>query len=589
MAQYDLIPNYVEGDFLTALIKNTDLLKNSDTFKDYNYHGANMTMLLELLAYLSDFSSFHTNMVAKNVFMDSANVYETVHSLASQKGYVPRGYVSSFLTASVTIADANLSVGDQVVVKPWVTIDTQKRTSNNEMLYYTITQETTNTVKQNGSISFDVNMREGKLKTLSYRGENIIDNKIILPFHNFDHGTYPFVIPSIALFVNDEEWVRVNDFYDNISGLNDKTEDGNVYMLVYDKYGRYVIEFSSSFNIPKKIDDIRANLLKSTGIDGIIGAQEINFSKIKTKGLSVKNITKNYDIPITSIVEFVNPEASVGGNNPESIRELKINSRANVHSQYRNITSRDYKYHLEARSDVAKGIAWGEQEQDPGNVIEYNKIYLSVIPEVGNGTLFRSGTINTETVEWVEDEDGAVVGNIEIPTTYNTDFHDDLLIYLEPRKMLNVYEIPMIPEIVYFRFDISIRTKRTYNFADVMDDVRNKLIYFFDRNNREFRETINFMDIENFIRDISITTDTNLFKNINGVDNVVIREVSTYTHSLPVDERQTIYEPNENQNFPQYATPAMQGYVDNRLRAVKLKYNQFAMLVVGMCRFYSEN
>jgi len=330
------------------------------------------------------------------------------------------------------------------------------------------------------------------------------------------------------------------------------------------------------------------------------------------------------------ILEFYNDEPSIGGNDPESIQEIKIGARSNVHSQYRNITGRDYRYHLEARSDVVKGLAWGEQEIDPGNVLEYNKTYLSVIPQAGTPEidgegdlvidettgfhypyLFAFGTINTEVIEWswTDDKGQILSAPIEISTEYVNDFKNDLLQYLEPRKMLNNYEIPVLPDIVYFRFDIGIRARRTYSFKDVMTDVRDKLIFFFNPYNRLFKDEISFMDIHNFILDLSITSETNDFKFIAGVDNLVLRDLGTYT-TFNYDCNQHIFEPhcvdcgytpsggpppsgspvdvNNRGRFPQYKYDALQYHVDNKLRPILLDYNQSPMIAVDMCRFFKE-
>ena len=589
----DLVPSYLEADFLTALTKNTILMKASNTFQDYNYHGANMTMILELLSYLADFSSFHTNMVAKNVYMDSANVYETVHSLAEQKGYDPRGYVSPYVTVTVEVS-GSFNIGDQIYVEPWQMFNTGLKTDTNDQIYYTITDEFTHTVTAVGIVSFDITMRQGVLETLTYTGNDLIDNNIIMPFHQYDYGTYPYVSNAINVWINTEKWQRTNDFYDKLSGLLDLEGDNdNVYMFKYDKYRRYILQFDTSRKVPVVSDDITIKLLNSLGTNGGIQSRALSVDTLKSTGITIRNITQNSIIPISKILTFTNFEPSIGGSNPENIEEMKIGARSNVHSQYRNITGKDYRYHLEARSDVVRGLAWGEQEVDPGNVLEYNKTYFTVIPEKGTTTLFALGTINTEVIHWswTDNLGQTITAPIEIARSYVGGFKNDLLQYLEPRKMLNNYEVPVLPDIVYFRFDIGIRVRRIYTYNDVMNDVRNKLVYFFDPSNRLFNEEISFMDIHNFILDLSITSETDDFKFIAGVDNLVLRDIGTYT-TFNTGLEQTIFEPPTTYGvrgrFPQYKYPALQNHFENKFRPVELDYNQFPMLVVDMCRFFSE-
>lgn len=608
----DLVPSYVEADFLTALVKNTELLKASDTFKDYNYHGSNFTMLLELLSYLADFSSFHTNNVAQNVYMDSANIYETVHSLAQQKGYHARGYVSPYLTTTVEIS-GSFNVGDQITITPWQQISTGFEAENGEEIYYSITDEFTYTVPLPDGyadmtpeeqataltdpvslITFDIFMRQGIIETLTYTGEDIVDNSIIFPFYTFDYGTYPFTIPAINVWINDEKWVRTDDFYDKLSGLIDLQGDSDdVFMFKYDKYRRYVLQFNTSRNVPRPIDEITVKALRSLGSLGGLQERALDVNMAVQAELLVYNTTTDQQIPVENILTFTNYEPSIGGSDPEDIEEIKTGARANTHSQYRNITGKDYRYHLEARSDVVRGLAWGEQEIDPGNVLEYNKTYITVIPEKGYDTLFALGTINTSIREWswTDNLGQTIASPIEYATEYVDGFKNSLLQYLEPRKMLNNYEIPVLPDIVYFRFDIGIRVRRTFTYKSVMEDVRDKLAYFFKPSNRLFHEEISFMDIHNFILDPSITSEESEFKYIAGVDNLVFRDIGTYT-TFNIGEEQEIFEPptvfGDRGQFPQYKYPEHQEHFDNKFRPVLLDYNQFPMLVVSMCRFFRE-
>jgi len=534
-------------------------------------------------------------MVAKNTYMESANVYETVHALSLLKGYYPLGYVSSYTSISCTLSASDqmntyISDGDQLVIEPWNPVDIGIQALDGTSLVYNTTSETIIDINQYNSpiidnkVSFNFYMREGVIEEIEYNYKDIIDNEIILPFHHYDHGNYPFIIPSVSVHVNNDEWTRIHDFYDIMSGLETDVGD-DVYMFVYDKYNRYSIRFDTSRKVPDDTDSVLIKLLKSNGPNGAIGANVINMPTLSN--FVIRNITKDIVIPNGMILSFINKESSIGGSLPENIEDIKVSSKANIHSQYRNVTGKDYRYHLEARTDVDKGSAWGEQEVDPGNILEYNKVYISVIPPIGFDSLFIPGTINTINTVWTEENDNSLSSTIEIPYTYNTDFKNDLLKYLEPRKMLNCYEIPIIPNIVYFRFDIGIRIKRTYTYTDVHMDVRDKLIYFFDRSLRNYYEDISFMDIHNFIMDQSITSENNIFKNIKGVDNLVLREISTYCHSVEPNP-QTIYEPNDDNAYPMYVKNNFDGYIDNKLRTIKLGHDQFPMLVIDMCRFYAE-
>jgi hypothetical protein len=96
------------------------------------------------------------------------------------------------------------------------------------------------------------------------------------------------------------------------------------------------------------------------------------------------------------------------------------------------------------------------------------------------------------------------------------------------------------------------------------------------------------MDIHNFILDQSIVKIDNTFENIKGVDSLVLRELKTYTNTLGPGNEEIVYEPNNNNLFPMYTYESFDSYIDNKLRTIKLGYDQYPMLAIDMCRFYTE-
>jgi hypothetical protein len=62
-------------------------------------------MLIELLSYLSEMNVYYLNKLAKNMFIESTEVYETASMMANLRGYYPKGYSSAKvnLTVEVTV------------------------------------------------------------------------------------------------------------------------------------------------------------------------------------------------------------------------------------------------------------------------------------------------------------------------------------------------------------------------------------------------------------------------------------------------------------------------------------------------------
>ena len=60
--------------------------------------------------------------------------------------------------------------------------------------------------------------------------------------------------------------------------------------------------------------------------------------------------------------------------------------------------------------------------------------------------------------------------------------------------MMNIYEYFVLPDPIYFKFEIGLRTKRIYNWTAVKEEVKKKLYYYFDPDLRGYNEEINSQD-----------------------------------------------------------------------------------------------
>lgn len=574
-------PDYRDADFQTMVDRLRTLLSKTESFKDYDFEGANITILMELVAYVGDLNTFFTNKLAQNIHSETANVYEVVHSLVGQQGHNASGYVGAELTFTVRIYKQSadeipvvyFDANDTLFLPQWFRIDTGLTTDSGESIFYTLTEDVyypvTTADLALGYAEFNITVRQGEAQqqAIEYTGEDIVSNQIVLPFRNWDMSNYPYDESPPSIFVtvgtDDTGWVRINDFYDDISGL---LEEDNAYMLLYDKYQRSVLAFSNTRNIPELTDPIKVYLLETLGLDGMITKDIFSVELDTDTGRIVQlNGTTPFESPILGDTEnFVtrvpdsgatevipasaytirNEDASYGASNPQTIDELKEAGKAAASSQQRNVTKSDYIGNLERRGDVTVANAWGEQEEHPDTLIleNYNKAYISMIPVVLDTALETYIYMRTEDNIDPEFNHGLEIG-LDFPTQWNEAWvENDIKPYLEPRKMLGIYEIidqTTLPELVYFRFDFGLKVRRTYNWTKVRDTVLNKLIYYFQNSNREFGEIIDFREVYNYILDVNNVSATDDFDLVRGIQSLVIRDVLTYRDPLLLESEIT--------------------------------------------------
>jgi len=556
-----LVPNYLDMDFATAKSVLQELLLKNPVYSQYrvNAEGNNITILIELIAYLTQLCTYYINMVAKNNYISTSELYETTHMLARLAGYNPQGYRSSRcdLTVTVDVTAAGLAENTQLLIPSWKKIyctDLSNPSTGDTIVFNNMVD--TSTILSTGLSSSTITLtaREGIQRAFTYYGADIeSDYRLYLPLESYDYDDdIDDDIPSVALFVNDSPWIRLSDFYENISGLIDEME---VYMMKVDKYKRYFIEFSPDRTVPKNQDEISIILLKSSGVYGNVPSGTINLPEPQF----VYDVSNSTWID-NSYITVTNNDPSVGGADLESVSEIKSNAIGTAHSQFRNVNREDYISFLESRSDVVKATVWGEQDISPsGNTADYNKIYISVIPD-----LWGTNTISTTS---------GIISATIVPLAYADDWKNTLMEYLEPKKILTTYEEWVLPDLVYFSFIIGLKIRSNYTFAEVEADVIAKLQYYFESTNRNFYDIVSYTDMIDFVMDVSIESSTNEFVGIRGLQVLTIRDV--------ICDNTTIKEVG-SVLYPQYMTDPSTSY-DNRLRRIQLGYNQFPVLNTITC------
>jgi hypothetical protein len=558
-----LTPDYLSIDFTTVIERIKTQLAASDTFQDYNYEGSNFTVLMELFAYVAELNIYYLNKLAKNIHIETADTYEAANRASRMMGYEPKGPVSSQGTVTVTVSGA--LVGQEYRVNEFTQLTSTEEDEEGDAILFANTTLYSVTPTA-GQFSFDMNVRQGTITDLTgYTGEDLIDNELLLPDNYAYDNNLDDEYPSLQLWVNSDLWNRLSDFYDDLSPYYTELDS---YMFIYDRYERSKILFSSSRNVPSSDDTIALKVLVSLGADGDVGANTIT-------GLPDEFLysVEDREYLANTTITITNPAATTGGADAETIDTVRENARAVQHSQFRNVAAVDYESHLESRSDVVVAQAWGEQEIAPsGDVLEFNRVHLSVIP-----TEFSTATINTSAMSWYPGWETA--GSVDIPSAFNPAWRNTLLQWVEPRKMISAYEVMERPDLVYFSFDFGVRKKRLTELDELAADIKNKLNYWFRAANHDFNEVVNFNDIIEYILDPTEVSPTNNFTNITGIRNLNLRDI---------DVHKTVYEPNEAGNYPQYIEESTDYIGENKLRKIKLGFNQFPVLQLNTVEVTEE-
>ena len=124
--------NISQLDFDAIKANLKQFLSNQDHFKDYDFEGSGMSILLDLLAYNTHYLSYNANILANEMFIDTADLRDSIVSLATALGYTPN-------SAKASIADINVVVNNATGSSITMNAGTQFTTSVDNVNYNFVT------------------------------------------------------------------------------------------------------------------------------------------------------------------------------------------------------------------------------------------------------------------------------------------------------------------------------------------------------------------------------------------------------------------------------------------------------------------
>ena len=85
-------------DFSSIKSNLKSFLQNQETFSDYDFEGSGLNVLLDILSYFTHYQGVYNNLVANELFLDSAVKRSSVVSHAKALGYTPSSKTSAVAT-----------------------------------------------------------------------------------------------------------------------------------------------------------------------------------------------------------------------------------------------------------------------------------------------------------------------------------------------------------------------------------------------------------------------------------------------------------------------------------------------------------
>ena len=353
-----------ELDFDAIKLNLKTFLQNQSEFQDYDFEGSGFAVLLDLLAYNTHYLGFNANMLANEMYLDSADIRKNIVSLAKMLGYTPTSAKSPSALINITMNNVTGSPATITAAKGTVFTTTVNGTS-----YQFVTNAETTISPSEGVYQFQsLEVFEGTLVTFKYTVDSSdVDQRFIIPSINADTTTLKVSIQNSASDTTTNTYSKATSF----TSLNDESK---VYFLQESDEGKFEVYFGDGI-VGQSLTD-----------GNIVLLEYVVTNKTEANGASAFTLSGTIDgLSDVSISTVSNAQ---GGSEPQTKESIRFNAPLQYSAQDRAVTTSDYETKiLELYPNAQAVSAWGgEDEETP----VYGTVKISI--KAASGSTLTNAT-----------------------------------------------------------------------------------------------------------------------------------------------------------------------------------------------------
>ena len=332
-------------------------LKQQSQFQDYDFDGAGLNILLDILAYNTHYNSYYLNMVANEAFLDTALLRDSVVSHAKTLGYIPFSVTAPRAIVNVTV-DSGTTTPETLTIPRGFTFSSNLIDS---LSYNFVVLEESTVTKSNTSFFFeDLEIYEGSLVTyvFNYTENSNPKSVFVLPDNNIDTKT-------ISVSVSPNVGNTSTQVYNQVTDILDITSTSEAYFLQESKNGNYEIYFGDGV-IGKALNDGAVVTVTYLVTNGVAANQTDGF-------IAAAPIGAYSDIVIDVV------DVASGGATRETVDSIKYSAAAQYATQNRLVTTSDYESYIKSKYPSIDSLSvWGGEDETPK---VFGKVYISLKPK----------------------------------------------------------------------------------------------------------------------------------------------------------------------------------------------------------------
>ena len=454
-----------ELDFTNYKSSLKTFLSQQDIFKDYNFEGSNMAVLLDILAYNTYLNGVYLNMVGSEMFLDTAALRESIVSHAKELNYTPRSRTSAVAYVNITVTPNDAP--NSIIIPKYYEINGE--TKDNTTFFFTTDEAIV--IRANNGVyeAANVAVYEGNIVK-----EVFVANataRYLLQSANVD-------IQSLNVTVRDSNTATVETKWNKETFLFGLDNTDNVYFIQGAEDHLYEVVFGNG-DIGKALIDgnvITITYRETNGADA--NGVEI---------FSAPNSIQGYQtVGITTV------EPSSQGSEHETDDEIKFNAPRYFPTQNRAVTVEDYiALTKQAFPSLEIVTAYGGEETEPK---QYGKVIVAAKP----------------------------IGGTKLPTPLKTQIYN----FLKERSAISIDPVVVDPEYffaevvteVLYNINLTTRSER-----DIQALVEQTVLQWGDDNLAKFGSDLRYSKLVRAIDDC----ETAILSNNTGLRLVKHIEVDT--------------------------------------------------------------
>ena len=323
-----------------------------------------MNSLLDVLAYNTHYLGFNENMLANEMFLDSASLRSSVVSHAKTLGYVPTSARAATATVDVTLNTTALASATMEAGQVFTTT-----VEGTDFQFVTAADVTASNI--GSGITFnDIDIYEGTFVTTRYTVDTSdVDQRFLLRDNRADTTTLTIKVQTSSSDTTTATYTEATD-------ITQVATDSKVYFLQEVEAGRFEVYFGDGIVGIALSDD---NIVIMTYV--VSNKSDANGAAIFKNSGAIASIT---DVAVATV------SSASGGSEAETIKSIKYNAPLDYAAQGRCVTAEDYKVYAKklfpkTQSVSVFGGESGSFDSSLGVVstAEYGKVFISIKSTTG--------------------------------------------------------------------------------------------------------------------------------------------------------------------------------------------------------------